>query len=132
MKSNTVQVRLFLILLLSMLVAGCTLDFALPVNEPIRLSVYKSGHPIYEREIDTNDPARQTIQKWLATNPDGWEYAFMTRAPQIYVAGKDFSINISKNEVSVKYCRSFFNCHFWVKKSDALYVEMQKNISQIR
>lgn len=132
MKLRKVKGKFLSLVFLSIFIAGCTLDYALPANEKMRLSVYKSGQPVYERELGMeNGPVRQAINRWLAANPLGWEYTFLTREPHIYLTGKNFSVNILETEVSVKYCRGFFNCHFWVKKNNTLYLEVQ-NITQTR
>lgn len=132
LKLRKVKLQFISIIFLSIYIGGCTLDYALPANETMRLSVYKSGQPVYERKLGTDDgPLRQAINRWLAANPLGWEYAFITREPHIYLTGKNFSVNILETEVSVKYFRGFFNCHFWVKKNNTLFLEVQ-NITQTR
>ena len=87
MKAIAARAYLYLLLSLTSLLAGCNLDFALPANESMRLSIYKAGQPIFERTLGTNDPVRETISLWLAANPNDWEYTFITREPQIYVTG---------------------------------------------
>jgi hypothetical protein len=125
------HIKLLLMLLLSVLVAGCRMDFAPPANEKIHLSVYDGKRSVQERDLENADPAVQAVRRWLAANPEGWEYAFITRDPQIYLAGKDFSINILPNEISVKYCRTSYSCHFWVKQNATLFPEM-KILTQAR
>ncbi|WP_157045793.1 hypothetical protein [Polaromonas sp. JS666] len=128
---NAEHMNRFLILLLPVLVAGCRLDFTPPVNEKVHLSVYEGKRSIQEREFENTAPSVQAVRRWLAANPEGWEYAFITRDPHIYLAGKNFSVNIVQNEVSVKYCRASYNCHFWVKQDGTLFPEM-KNLTQAR
>lgn len=124
---KTVQRRFYLILCVPVfLISGCTLDFSLPSNEKMHLSVYQAGRPAIDQDVTAADPAVQAVQRWLAANPEGWDYAYTTRAPGIYLKGENFSVNILKNEVSVKYCRAFYNCHFWVKAKDDLFGEVQK------
>lgn len=123
--------KLLLMLLLPVLVAGCRLDFTPPVNEKIRLSVYEGKRSVHERELENSDLLVQAMRRWFAANPEGWEYAFITRDPQTYLAGQDFSINILQNEVSVKYCRASYSCHFWIKKNSTLFPEMN-NLTQAR
>lgn len=94
-------------------------------NETLRLSVHETGQPVFARTLEENDPARQAINRWIAANPDGWEYGFITRPPQLYLEGKDFSINITNNEVLLKYCRASYNCHCWKKKNSALFSELR-------
>src|ERR1019366_8244657 len=102
-KVKTIAARAYLYLLLGMtsFIAGCNVDFAIPANESMHLSIYKAGQPILERTLDSNDLVRETISRWLAANPNGWEYAFITREPQIYVTGKHFSIDVLTNEVEI-------------------------------
>ena len=121
-----VAVKLSLALLLSPLIAGCTLGFSLPTNEVVRLLVYERGQPVYTRELKVNDPLHQAISQWLATNQENWNYGLYTREPNIIVQGNDFSVDILKNEVTVKYCHAFFACHLWIKEGATLYAEIQK------
>lgn len=123
---NTRYKKRLLILFLSVLVTGCNLDFKLPVNEKMRLSVYEGKQPVLERELENSDPTVQAIDRWLAANPQGWDYAFITRDPHIYLAGKNFSVNIAQSEVSVKYCRASYNCHFWIKKDSELFLQLKE------
>ncbi len=113
------------LLILSMCITGCTLKFSLPVDQPTHLLIYKSENIVEERPLDV-DPVRLTVGRWLAANPDDWTYAFISRTPRIYLKGRSFYINVSETEVSVKYCRSFFNCHFWIKKDKSLFLEVEK------
>ena len=128
---NAGYTKTFLIVLLSTLVAGCRLDFMPPENEKIQLSVYEGKRSVQERALENSDPAVQAVRRWLAANPEGWEYAFITRDPNIYLAGKSFSVNIVPNEISVKYCRTAYSCHFWVKQNATLFPEM-KRLTQVR
>ncbi len=113
-----------------MSIAGCTLNFRLPPSEPIRLTVFQSGHEREDRSLAAADPVRAIANRWLAANPDGWSYAFATRDPRLYMRGKNFYMNVSETEVSVKYCRGMFSCHFWVKKDDRLFVEMSTELKR--
>jgi hypothetical protein len=118
--------KLFIILFLPIFIGGCKLDFSLPENEVMYVSDNRPGQTAEERQASTTDSLGQTVNCWLAENPEGWRYAFMTREPHIYLRGQHFSINILKDEVSVKYCRGFYNCHFWVKRNNDLLVDVQK------
>lgn len=119
------RAKIILIFFLSVFIAGCTLDFSLPTNETPHLTVYKLGVPTYERQLRVNDPVERTINHWFTADPENWHYAFITREPRIYVAGKRFSVNISETEVSVKYCRGRFDCNYWVKEDRKLFLEIQ-------
>ena len=124
---TTVRCKLLRILLLPIfLLAGCSLDFALPTNETMHLSVYQSGRPVSQWDLNAADPIAEAVNRWLAANPEGWEYGFITRAPQIYLTGSGFSVNVLKNEVTVKYCRAFYNCHLWIKADSSLFPVLQK------
>jgi len=117
--------RLMLALLASVFLAGCKVGFSLPPDGLLQLSIHETGQPVYARPLKENDPARLAIGRWLASNPDGWEYGFITRPPQVYLEGKGFSINITKDEVLLKYCRASYNCHYWIKKNSALFSELR-------
>lgn len=121
---NTPWTKVAVTALFSMSVTACTLDFPLPEEEPIRLAIFQQGRVIGQRRLDSTDSVRLAVNHWLATNPDGWSYAFATRDPRIYMRGKNFYINVSESEVAVKYCRGIFNCHFWVKKDNRLFLEV--------
>lgn len=129
MKSKISLIKLVFILMLSILIAGCKLDFRLPANETMHLVIYTPGHAIMEKDVKATDLLPQVINRWLAANSTDWEYGFITRSPHIYLKGQNFSVNILENEVTVKYCRAFYNCHYWVKKSNGLFDEVQKIIS---
>ena len=95
----------------------------------MRLSVYQSNQLIFERAADLTDPAVITINDWLRGHSRGWTLGLMTRAPEIYLKGNEFYINVSKNDVSVKYCiKTNLNCNLWIKKDTELFVELQKKI----
>lgn len=113
-----------------MLITGCTLNFPLPSNEPMRLAIFEKGHVVGQRRLGATDSVRVAMNRWLAANPDGWSYAFATRDPRIYMRGKNFYINVSETEVAVKYCRGIFNCHFWVKKDNRLFVEVESALAK--
>lgn len=113
-----------------MSVAGCTLNFRLPPSEPVRLTVFQNGHAEQDRSLAAADSVRVAANRWLAANPDGWSYAFETRDPRLYLRGKNFYMNVSEKEVAVKYCRGFFNCHFWVKKDDRLFIKMSADLER--
>ena len=119
------RIKVLPIILLSIFLTGCSIDFSLPPEQTTHLSVYESGHTIVERTLDRNDPVRDAINHWLTANRDGWKYGFMTRDPQIYLAGETFSIDILKSEVAVKYCHHFYSCNLWVKKDAGLYLKIQ-------
>lgn len=90
----------------------------------MRLTVFQQGRAVANRRMGATDSVRAAVDRWLAANPDGWSYAFATRDPRLYMRGSNFYINVSETEVAVKYCRGIFNCHFWVKKDDRLFLEM--------
>ena len=113
------------IILFALSVAGCTLNFRVPVSEPVRLTVFQNGKAGADQSPAAADAVRAAANRWLAANPEGWSYAFETRDPRIYVRGKNFYMNVSETEVAVKYCRGFFNCHFWVKQDKRLFIEMK-------
>ena len=115
-----------------MSVAGCTLHFQVPTSEPVRLTFFHDGHAGEDRSPAEADSVRVAANRWLASNPDGWSYAFETRKPRLYMRGKSFYMNVSETEVAVKYCRGFFNCHFWVKKDDRLFIEMLTELNRPR
>lgn len=100
---------------------ACQLDFSLPTQATAELSVYQSGQQIFKSAIRGDDPLANVVNGWIATHSDGWEYAFITRPSMIYLRGKNFSVNIREHEVSVKYCRGTFNCHFFVKANEELF-----------
>ena len=95
----------------------------------MQLSVYQSNQLIFESAVDLTDPAVIAINDWLSSHSEGWTIGLMTRVPEIYLKGKEFYINVSKNDVSVKYCRNTkFNCNLWIKKDAELFVELQNKI----
>lgn len=97
-------------------VASCSMDFVIPPGGKLRLSVYRNSKMVGSRVLASDDPARRLADQWLAINREGWHYGFRTRAPQLVFSGKQFSINVLDDEVTVKFCRSFFQCHLWIKK----------------
>ncbi len=117
--------RLLCALLICAVVTGCKVEFSLPQKDAMRLTVHTTGQPIYVRDLSESDPARLAVNRWLASHPEGWEYGFITRDPQIYLAGKDFSVNITTNEVLLKYCRAAYSCHYWVKQDGVLFRELR-------
>jgi hypothetical protein len=117
--------KISVLALASLFIAGCTLNFPLPSDEPLRLAIFQKGRVVSQRRLGATDLARLEVNRWLAANPDGWSYAFATRDPRIYMRGKNFYINVSETEVAVKYCRGIFNCHFWVKKDNRLFVDIE-------
>lgn len=121
------KARLLAVLLFPVFIAGCKVDYALPKNEALRLSRHEAGQPVQVRTLEENDPARQAISQWLAANSEGWEYGFITRDPQIYLEGKNFSINITKMEVQLKYCRAFYECHYWIKQDGTLFSKLKSS-----
>lgn len=121
-----ITVKLFFTSLFSTLITGCTLGFSLPTNEVVHLLIYDDCQPVYKRGFQADDPLHQAIDQWLAANQENWAYGFYTRKPNIVVQGNDFSVDILKNEVTIKYCHAFFACHLWVKEETALYVEIQE------
>lgn len=109
--------------------SACTLDFFLPTGEPTRLAIYKDGRLVDEKLLGAADPTRLAVTRWLAANRDGWNYAFVTRPQRFNLKGKDFFVNVAEAEVSVKYCRGFFNCHLWVKNDSGLFLEVERTLT---
>ncbi len=121
-------VRLTLVFLFITSLTGCTFHFSVPPGEPLHLDVFNSRDLVLERQVEMNDPVRAAISSWLAANSNGWSYAFRTPDQRIFLAGNNFHINVRENDVSVKYCKGFYNCHLWVKQDNTLFATLQKLI----
>ena len=113
------------LLCLGVALTACTLDFSVPAQAVTELSVYQSDPQIFKLVVPADDPVVVTVNAWVAAHSDGWRYAFITRPSRIYLSGKNFSVNIQEHEVSVKYCRGMFNCHFYVKANEDLFPLIQ-------
>ena len=113
--------KVIVLLCLGAVLTGCKVDFSVPNQTPIELSVYQSDRKVFTGPLRGDDLVVVTVNGWVAAHPDGWSYAFMTRPRNIYIAGENFSVNIQEYEVSVKYCRGLLGCHFYVKNNDDLY-----------
>ena len=123
--------KLSLLVVFSIVLSGCTLHFSMPAESPMHLSVYQSNQLIFESAVDLTDPTVIAINDWLSGHSRGWTLGLMTRAPEIYLKGKEFYINVSKRDVSVKYCiKTKYNCNLWIKKDAELFVELQKKLHQ--
>lgn len=122
--------RISVPVLFSTLITACSFGFSLPADEPLSLTVFRQGHLIEQQRIGQNDPVRVAVNRWLAANPSGWSYGFRTRDPRLYLSGRTFHINVSENEVAVKYCHGFFSCHFWVKSDNRLFAEVQSKLGR--
>ena len=122
--------KLGVVCVVALLASSCTLEFPLAPNEQLRLTVFEQGHAVKDRRLSSADGVRIATDRWLAANPTGWSYAFATRQPRLYIRGNNFYINVSEDEVAVKYCRGIFNCHFWVKKDQRLFRQITDELNR--
>ena len=109
-------------MVITLMVTGCKVEFTPKPSEPVRLMVKLDDKTLVQRDLGPEDGIIvQTFTKWLDGNRDGWKYAFIARPTRILLEGKSFSVNVRKDEVSLKYCHGPLSCHFWVKKDSELF-----------
>jgi hypothetical protein len=118
-------VRAVVLIFVGAALTACRLDFSVPAKAAIDLSIYQSDQKVGQVALPPGDPIGTAINDWIAAHPDGWSYAFITRPSRVYLHGSNFSVNIQEHEVSVKYCRGRFNCHFFVKANEDLFPFIQ-------
>ena len=84
---------------------GCsqTIDFRIPENEVLKMSITNSGVPVTECVIKPGSVMHVLLSAWIEQNSENWKATPASYVPGIMVSGNEFAMNILGEGVIINY-----------------------------
>ena len=84
---------------------GCSqsIDFRLPENEVLAISITNGGVPVTECKIQPGSSIHSELSDWIERNTDNWKASPASYVPGTVISGEGFSINVLNDGLILNY-----------------------------
>lgn len=85
----------------ALILSGCKVDLPkeLGQDDSWTIEAYQHGSPGTPKTVGKGSLERQRLLVWAGQNVNGWSLAIQSYAPDVYVVGRSFRLNIRPNFV---------------------------------